>query len=313
MTLLADSWCILSYISVFFLFSYLNRPMLKAAYEAVAPNADSSFSVRTFREEAFTAPYHYHPEYELTLIVQGTGQRYVGSHVADYGAGDLVLLGAQLPHCWKTVADAAENQPSVSVVVQFTHECLGELFFSKPEVQAIAQLLRRSASGLRFPDANHHLQLALLQLGQEPEPFRRLLALLNLLQELAAATVYEVLEAQQQVGALAPAERQRFHRIMAYIVEHFRNNITLAQAAEVASLTPNAFCKYFKKVTRKTFIEVLIDYRLQYATQQLANTGKSVAEVCYDSGFRDVSYFNKVFKAQLRRSPLQYRRTFQQL
>ena len=287
--------------------------MLKAAYEAIAPNTASSFSVRTFAEEAFTAPYHYHPEYELTLIVQGMGQRYVGSHVADYGPGDLVLLGAQVPHCWKTAPGAADDQQSVSVVVQFTHECLGELFFSRPEVQAIAQLLRRSASGLRFSDADQCLRLALLQLGQEPEPFRRLVALLDLLQALATTTAYEVLEAQQQVGTLAPAERERFHRIMAYVVEHFRDDITLAQGAEVASLTPNAFCKYFKKLTRKTFIEVLIDYRLQYATQQLANTGKPVAEICYDSGFRDVSYFNKVFKAQLRRSPLQYRRTFQQL
>lgn len=286
--------------------------MLKAAYEAIAPNAASSFSVRTFAEEAFTAPYHYHPEYELTLIVQGTGQRYVGSHVAEYGPGDLVLLGAQVPHCWKTAPDPAGARQSVSIVVQFTYECLGELFFSRPEVHAIAQLLRRGASGLRFPDASQHLQAALRQLGQEPDPFRRLLALLSLLQALAATPACEVLDAQQRVGSLAPAERERFHRVMAYLVEHFRGDITLAQAAGVANLTPNAFCKYFKTLTRKTFIGTVIDYRLQYATQQLATTNKPVAEICYDSGFRDVSYFNKLFKAQLRRSPLQYRRTFQQ-
>ena len=285
--------------------------MLKAAYEAVAPNTASSFSVRTFAEEAFTAPYHYHPEYELTLIVQGTGQRYVGSHVADYGPGDLVLLGAQVPHCWKTAPHPAGGQQAVSVVVQFTHECLGELFFSKPEVRAIAQLLRRSASGLRFPDASQQLQAALRQLGQEPDPFGRLLALLGLLQELATTAACEVLDAQQHVGTLAPAERERFHRVMAYLVEHFRGDITLAQVAGVANLTPNAFCKYFKNLTRKTLIETISDYRLQYATQQLVSTHKPVAEICYDSGFRDVSYFNKLFKAQLQRSPLQYRRTFQ--
>ncbi len=286
--------------------------MLKAAYEAVPPNAASSFSVRTFAEEAFTAPYHYHPEYELTLIVQGTGQRYVGSHVADYGPGDLVLLGAQVPHCWKTTPDLTGGQQSVSVVVQFTHECLGEPFFSKPEVYAIAQLLRRSASGLRFPQASRHVQAALRQLGQEADPFCRLLALLSLLQELATTPSCEVLDVQQRVGTLAPAERERFHRVMTYLVEHFRGTITLAQAAGVASLTPNAFCKYFKGLTRKTFIETVNDYRLQYATQQLATTNKPVAEICYDSGFRDVSYFNKLFKGQLQRSPLQYRRTFQQ-
>ncbi len=286
--------------------------MLKAAYEAVAPNAASSFSVRTFAEEAFTAPYHYHPEYELTLIVQGRGRRYVGSHVADYGPGDLVLLGAQVPHCWKTAPAESSRVRSVSVVVQFTHECLGESFFSKPEVAAIARLLRRSASGLRFPDADQRLQAALRQLGHEPDPLRRLLGLLGLLHALATTPHYEVLDAQQRVGTLAPAERERFHRVMAYLVEHFREPLTLAQVAAVANLTPNAFCKYFKNLTRQTFIAAVSEYRLQYATQQLASTNKAVAEICYDSGFRDVSYFNKLFKARLRHSPLQYRRAFQQ-
>ncbi|WP_223654206.1 AraC family transcriptional regulator [Hymenobacter psoromatis] len=286
--------------------------MLKAAYEAVAPNAASSFSVRTFAEEVFTAPYHYHPEYELTLIVQGRGRRYVGSHVAEYGPGDLVLVGAQLPHCWKTAPAGLQRAASVSVVAQFTHECLGEVFFGKPEMHAIAQLLRRSANGLHFPDAGQHLRPALRQLGQEPDPFRRLQALLGLLQALASTPHYEVLDAQQRVGTLAPAERERYHRVMAYLVEHFRGPLTLAQVAEVAHLTPNAFCKYFKNLTRRTFVEVMIEYRLQYATQQLVSTNKAVAEICYDSGFRDVSYFNKLFKAQRQHSPLQYRRAFQQ-
>jgi AraC-like DNA-binding protein len=288
--------------------------MIKAAYEAVAPNTASSFSVRTFVEDAFTAPYHYHPEYELTLIVQGTGQRYVGSHVADYGPGDLVLLGAQVPHCWKTTpAPADGQQQSASVVVQFTHECLGADFFDRPELHAVAQLLRRSASGLRFPEPSALQQAALRQLGQEPDPLRRLLALLALLHELALAPACEALDTQRPTSPPSPAERERFHRVMAYLVEHFRSDIKLAQVAEVANLTPNAFCKYFKNLTRKTLLEAVNEYRLQYATQQLVATRQPVADICYASGFRDVSYFNKLFKAQLRRSPLQYRRAFQQV
>jgi AraC-like DNA-binding protein len=100
---------------------------------------------------------------------------------------------------------------------------------------------------------------------------------------------------------------------MAYLVEYFRDDIKLAQVAEVANLTPNAFCKYFKNLTRKTLLEAVNEYRLQYATQQLVATRQPMADICYASGFRDVSYFNKLFKAQLRRSPLQYRRAFQQV
>lgn len=286
--------------------------MLKAAYEAIQPNADSSFSVRTFAEAAFTAPYHHHPEYELTLIVRGTGQRFVGSHVADYGPGDLVLLGADVPHCWKSDPGSPDEQNAVSVVVQFTHDFLGEQFLSKPELYAVAQLLRRSAGGLCFAQGTPATQLPprLLRLSQETDPFRRVLLLLGLLQQLALAADYKLLDPRQYAGTLATAERERFHRVMAFVVEHFRGNITLARAAEVASLTPTAFCKYFKALTRKTFMETVIEYRLQYATQQLVRTNKPVAEICYDSGFGDVSYFNKTFKAHLHRSPLQYRRAF---
>ena len=282
--------------------------MLKATYEAIQPNTDSSFSVRTFEEAVFTAPYHYHPEYELTLIVRGRGQRFVGSHVADYGPGDLVLVGADVPHCWKSAPSQPDQFSAVSVVVQFTPDFLGEPFFGAPELAAVTQLLQRSAGGVRFP--NHKLFESLLQLGVQADPFQRLLALLALLQQLASAPAYEILSPQPLTGALPPAERARFHRVMAYLVEHFRAGVTLAGAAEAARLTPTAFCKYFKTLTRKTFIETVIEYRLQYATRQLAGTDKPVADICYASGFGDVSYFNKTFKKHLHRSPLQYRQAF---
>ena len=283
--------------------------MLKATYEAIQPNTDSSFSVRTFAEAAFTAPYHYHPEYELTLIVRGSGQRFVGSHVADYGPGDLVLVGADVPHCWQSAPGPAGQPGAGSVVAQFMPEFLGAAFFGAPELAAVAQLLRRSAGGVRFP-THKSLSESLLQLSREEAPFPRLLALLGLLQQLAAAPAYEVLSPQPLTGALPPAEQARFHRVMAYLVENFRAEVTLAGAAGAASLTPTAFCKYFKTLTRKTFIETVIEYRLQYATRQLAGTDKPVADICYASGFGDVSYFNKTFKKHLHRSPLQYRQAF---
>lgn len=287
--------------------------MLKANYEAVPPSSAASFSVRTFAEETFSAPYHHHPEYELTLIVQGTGKRYVGSNLAAYGPGDLVLLGPHVPHCWKTEPGPPGEKNAVSVVVQFTHNFLGDAFFSKAELQPVAHLLQRSANGLHFLGGTQaRLQPRLLEIGQEADPLRRLLLVLGSLRQLAASAEYRVLDPNPPLGALGPAERGRFHRVMTYLVEQFREEITLAQAAGVAGLTPNAFCKYFKALTRKTFLETVLDYRLQYATQQLIGTDKPVAEICYDSGFGDVSYFNKAFKARLRHSPLQYRKAFRQ-
>ena len=285
---------------------------MRATYEAVQPDSTASFRVRTFVEEVFTVPYHYHPEYALTLIVAGQGKRYVGSHLATYAPGDLVLRGANVPHCWKTEPGPPDEIRAVSIVGHFTHDFLGAAFFGKAELRPLAQLLQRSANGLRFVGgAQAHAQQQMQRLGQESNALSRLL-LLGILQGLAATTEYAVLDPHYSARAAAPAERERFHLIMTYLVEYFREEITLAQVANVASLSPSAFCKYFKNITRRTFIQTVLDYRLQYATQQLVQTSRPVAEICYDSGFQDVSYFNRTFRACYSQSPLHYRRTFQQ-
>ena len=279
--------------------------------EAVQPDSAVSFRVRNWAEESFTAPYHYHPEYELTLIVAGHGKRYVGSHLATYAPGDLVLLGANVPHCWKTEPGPSGEIRAGSIVGHFTHDFLGETFFDRAELRPLAQLLQRSANGLRFVgQARAEAQQQMQWLGQEPNATERLLLLLSILQGLAATTEYEVLDPHHSAQAAAPAERERLHLVMTYLVEHFREEITLAQAASVAGLSPGAFGKYFKNITRRPFIQAVLDYRLQYATQQLVQTKRPVAEVCYDSGFQDVSYFNRKFKARYGQSPLHYRRTF---
>lgn len=285
---------------------------MRATYEAVQPNSASSFTVRTFREEAFAAPYHHHPEYELTLILAGDGKRYVGSHLAPYAPGDLVLLGPNVPHCWKSEPGPRGEIRAVSVVSHFTHEFLGDSFFDKTELRPVAQLLLRSAGGLQF-SGPAGARRAIRELGQEPDALRRLLLLLSILQELAATTDYRVLDPNHRAYPTAPPERERCHRVMAYLVEHFREDITLAQVADVANLSPSAFCKYFKNITRRTFGQTVLDYRLQYATQQLVQTSRPAADICYDSGFRDVPYFNRVFKARHGQSPLHYRQQFRPL
>src|SRR3712207_4472337 len=105
---------------------------MKPSFEALGPSTNASFLVRKFEEAQFSAPYHFHPEFELTLIVEGNGKRYVGAHLTDYGPGDLVLLGSNLPHCWKT--ERATSGKSISIVVQFGPHFLGPDFFQKPEL-----------------------------------------------------------------------------------------------------------------------------------------------------------------------------------
>lgn len=288
--------------------------MLKASFEVLHPVTGHSFLVKTFDESGFRAPFHFHPEYELTLITAGSGKRYIGSHMAGFAPGDLVLLGPNLPHCWKLEpADA----PAASIVIQFAADCLGQGFFSSPEVSAIQRLLTGSHCGIHFPHPGaRFLRTSPVQrihaLAAEKDDFRRLIGLLEILQELALEKDIVLLDTSSMTAGLTPADRQKIHSIFAYLVDNFRGPVSLEKAAAIAGMSPNAFCRYFRKITRKTFMETVIQHRLDHAMRQLIQTNDPISAICFDSGFGDISHFYKTFRSRMHISPLNYRRKFRQ-
>lgn len=285
--------------------------MLKPAFEALHPAAGNSFLVRTFQVKAFTAPYHFHPEYELTLILKGSGKRYVGSHMAGYAAGDLVLLGPNLPHCWKTENAEKGKINAGSIVIQFCHEFLGDDFFGRTEVQNILRLLEKSSSGIQFVKRTAAgTRRKMITLTECADPFRRLLLFLEILQDLSESKEYVLLDPKRVSAEQSATEMERLNEVMAYIVDNFRNEVSLGRAAAAARMTPNAFCKYYKKMTRQTFMETVIEYRINHATQQLVQSNRPISDICYDSGFGDISHFYKLFKKSRNMSPLHYRKKF---
>jgi AraC-like DNA-binding protein len=285
--------------------------MIKASYEVLQPASGHSFLLRKFGKTAFDAPYHFHEEYELTYILHGCGKRYVGSHMEDFASGDLVLLGANLPHCWKLEADESDHKEASAIVIQFSANFLGDDFFNKVELQGIKKLLQKSSSGISFnAETRSIVNRSMKHLSDEKSNFKMLLSLLEILQRLAGSTEYTLLDQQRSIAEQSRAEQERINPIFAYLVENFRGQVSLDEASNIAHMTPNAFCKYFKKITRKTFMETVIEYRLNYATQQLVQTDKPISEISFDSGFGDVSHFYKMFKHKMHQSPLNYRKNF---
>ena len=281
---------------------------MKALLESLTTLSLNSFLVRRFEEKKFSAPYHVHPEIELTLILSGSGKRYVGSKMNDFYPGDFVLLGCNLPHCWKTESKQKAEKSS-SIVIQFQKDFLSEGFFEKPEMGPITQLLKKSDNGIRFTNNGPFYKNKMQELLDEKNNFKRVILLLELLHLLSLSKKYELIEKQKNT-VVVTGEQQRLHLVMAYIVEYFKEEVSLIKAASIANMTPSAFCKYFKKNTRKTFIEAVTDYRVDYAAQQLINTSHSISQISFDSGFNDLSHFHKTFKGRMQLSPLYYRNTF---
>jgi AraC-like DNA-binding protein len=283
---------------------------MKPSFEAIQSAENHSFLVRKFEENVFSAPYHFHPEFELTTILQGSGKRYVGAHMDDFCAGDLVLLGEHLPHCWKT--GQAVDSPSGSVVIQFQKDFLGTGFFLTPEMKPVLQLLEKSKQGIRFTGSTEAMQEQMIVIFTETDPCRKMLRFLDLLHRLATTPDYALLTKKDVYTDWSAGEKKRMHTVTAYIVENFQGNISLEKAAAAAHMTAPAFCKYFKKATRKTFIEAVTDYRIDFALQQLINSDKPVAQIGWESGFNEISNFHKTFKQRTGFSPLGYRRKFLQ-
>ena len=200
--------------------------MIKASYEILQPGSRQSFLARKFDQLAFDSPYHFHPEYELTCIIQGEGKRYMGSHMEDFFSDDLVLIGPNLPHCWKL--DPATDQMAASaIVIQFNESFLGKDFFERPELKEIKKLFKRAASGVSFggniqSEVNKNLAL----LDAEESNFNKMLILLDILQQLALSNEYALLDQSQSMGERSLAEQERINPVFAYLVENFRRQVS---------------------------------------------------------------------------------------
>jgi AraC-like DNA-binding protein len=284
---------------------------MKATYEHLGEGRTQSILCRRFVLSRFQAPFHFHPELELTLIVRSTGTRFVGQQVAAFGPGDLVLLGANVPHCWLNHGEGP-GQPGAAeaVVVQFREDFAGEGFIHLPELAEVRRLLERAGAGLAITGDTRAQVAQKLQHLPFASPFDQLLGLLELLQGLARSGEVVPLDPQFPGLVPSPGDSQRFQRVYAYLIGHYREPISLDVVAALAHLTPTAFCRYFKKMTRKTLLEVVHELRLRHAGQLLASTDLPVADVCFTSGFGNLAHFNKLFKKTMGYSPLAYRRLF---
>jgi AraC-like DNA-binding protein len=290
---------------------------MKAKFEYIEPSPDSSFTFREFKVPCFDVPFHFHPEYELTLILSGEGKRFVGNQIADFHPGDLVLLGADVSHCWLTDKNSsiATNKtlprPVInahSVVIHFREDFLGKEFFQKPEFVHIRQLLLAAKSGIRICNgAAQHIAAQLLAMRQQTA-FQRLMTLLHVLRDIAQLTDTQLLSDGMENRLFSQADCNRIHKVYNYVMDNFQREVELAEVAALVHMTPTSFCRYFKKVTRKTFFQMVSEYRIRHAMRLLAETDLPVGETGFASGFGNSSHFNQQFRAVNHCTPLQYRK-----
>jgi AraC-like DNA-binding protein len=278
---------------------------MKARYEDItSKKGDASFVAYAFTVPAFEFKWHYHPEYELTLITRGSGKRLVGDSYENFETGDLVLLGPGLPHTWSS--NEVQNKNASAVVIQFSESFL-EKFISLPEFKGIGDLLTSAMRGLYFSRSNE------LREDIERLPDRsgveKITSLLNILQKLSTQKSNHL--SSEYFSAVKGEENEnRINKVCQYIQKQASRSIDLEQTAALIHLSPSAFCKFFKRATGKTFSDYVNDIRIGNACHLLTESDKAVGEIAYETGFESLTYFNRVFLKKKKVTPRSFRNTF---
>jgi AraC-like DNA-binding protein len=279
---------------------------MKLKREAILPDEDSSFKILLTPRLNDLFYWHFHQEYEIVYVEADGGIRHIGDHISKYEGSDLALIGPNIPHL---NFDYGVKTTVETVVVQMKEHFLGAAFFSLPEIASINELFERAKTGLAFyGETKRQAGEQLKQLVSLPH-FDQLISLLNVFQLLASSEEYIPLNSRPIANASVLKEQQRLHRIYSYIETHYQQRVDVNEVATLSHLTTAAFCRYFKKTTHLTFTDFLNQYRINQAKKLLLHD-KNVTEACYNSGFDNLSYFNKTFKKLTGVNPSHFKREF---
>ncbi len=280
---------------------------MKPVFEQTPRRQWESFHCEVVRGPGYGATWHFHPEFQITLVLKSTGYRLVGDNIAALTPGDLVVVGANLPHVWQQ--DPAGGRGAVhAIVVRFLESFLGRQFLDIPEAAGVKRLLRRAARGLRVTGRTRDLVAERLPRLPEAKGLNRVGELLAVLELLAQSNELRSIASAGFVPSLSGEDQGRMERVIAHIHANLTGDVDRAGAARAAHLSEGAFSRFFKLRTGKTLPEYINELRVGRACRLLADEERKVTDVALECGFHNLANFNRRFRELMRRTPRDYRR-----
>ncbi|MGZ8536915.1 MAG: AraC family transcriptional regulator [Flavisolibacter sp.] len=285
---------------------------MKPALEHLPKEKDASFVVKLFDYNYYPTPWHYHPEYEIVMVTESTGKRFIGDHISDFRPGNLALLGPNIPHTYRNDDKYYEQNSSLrakSIVIHFTEASLGNDFLQLPEARSLYKLFERSLYGLDIYGATNQKVSKKLYDIVSLQGMKRWIGLVDILTDLAESKNMSPITKTTHVG-YNEKESKRLCSVFDWVTTNFENEITLSEAAQIAQMNENAFSRFFSLRTRKTFSGFVQELRLQKAAKLLVENDMTITQVCYECGYNNVSNFNRQFLNHYQMNPMKYRKTF---
>ncbi|OEJ99040.1 hypothetical protein A8C32_07640 [Flavivirga aquatica] len=255
--------------------------------------------------------WHYHSQYELLYISKSSGIRFVGDNVSHFFPGELVLVGPYLPHLWRNDESYYKKDGSLmvkTIVMKFTKNFMGEGTFGNPEFAEIDKLLEQSKFGVSFRKKisreMHDELIAILDLSKGEQSISLLSILFRL--SLCKEEDKKILSSTD-MRQFSTENPDRLDTVIKYISDNYKSEISLGDVANIACMTTNSFCRFFKKMTNKSFTEFLNEVRIRNAARMLVQENLPISEICYMVGYKSIPNFNKQFKQIIGSTPKSYR------
>ena len=255
--------------------------------------------------------WHYHSQYELLYVTKSSGIRFVGESVASFHPGDLVLVGAYVPHLWRNDISFYKNRNHTeekveTTVIKFKKEFMSSETFDRPEFIEVKELLEESTYGISFgSQVAEELHNSLMEIVKMPKA-KQAIKLMDILLKLATTQDKQTLS-ETDMRQITTKKADKLDVVLKYISDNYTSNISLKDVADLACMTPNSFCRFFKKMTNKSFTQFLNEVRVRKALRYLVHREKSISEICYLVGYNSINNFNKQFKLAMGSTPNEYR------
>jgi len=280
---------------------------MHVTFEKLTVDEDSLIHYQEFIQPRFTSGFHLHDEFELILIVKSHGKLYAGSNVANFNDGELYFFAPGLPHCFYNTQGYENGQElACAIAIWFKKDFLGSDFFEKTESMLLKRFIKKSERGIQIIDPSKSLINRIIYLKRKKN-LEKISELLLILNELSVCEKVKLLSISDIIETSNLSDSKIINDVFRYVAENFMKEISLEKAAFVANMQKAAFCRYFKRKTKKTFTQLVNETRIMHAQKLLAETDKTVIEVAFECGYENTSYFNRQFKICCQTSPTAFR------
>ena len=287
--------------------------ILKAALQKSTIPPSQIFVIRKLNEKHFDPVWHAHSEYQLFVVLNGTGTRFIGDSIKAFKPGELIFTGPHLPHLWRSDEIYFEKESFVSssgIVIYFNHNFLGDHIMEKEEMGMIKKLFTKSIRGLEFYGQKKLQVVKMMHELTQLKGIQSVVHLLKILEILATSREYHYISSKAYDDVFNQDEADRLNHVYDYVLKNFRRKILLEELADLLYMTPTSFSRYFSMKNNKPFSKFVAEIRIKHACKLLTETEDSIAQVCYACGFNTLSNFNKQFKDIMLRKPTQYKEEF---